>query len=159
MMKRIKLVSLLLAGILLLCTACGSAPAAEKEVELAPLMDEILAVAPIDDILILSESDMLDFYGIKSDQMKQFAAALNMNGISAQEIVLIEGVDQSAAEEIVKKLENRLSSRLAESKDYLPDEYAIISECEVSQSGSYCRLIIHANAKDAIAIYNKAFEK
>ena len=159
MMKRTKLVSLLLAGIMLICTACGSAPAADKQVELAPLMEEILTAAPIDDILVLTESDMLDFYGIKAEQMKQFSAALNINGISAQEIVLIEGVDSGAAEEIAKKLDNRLSARMAESKDYLPDEYAVISECEVSRSGSYCRLIIHANAKEAIAIYNQAFEK
>ena len=158
-MKRTKLVSLLLAGILLICTACGSAPAAEKDVELAPLMEEILAVAPIDDILILGESDMLDFYGIKAEQMKQFSAALNMNGISAQEIVLIQASDEDAALQIATKLSNRLTARMAESENYLPDEYAIISECEVSASGTYCRMIIHANAKEAITIYNKAFGK
>lgn len=155
-MKRTKLVSLLLAGIMLICSACGSASA--KEVELAPLMEEILAVAPIDDVLVLGESDMLDFYGIKAEQMKQFAAALNMNGISAQEIVLIQATDDAAAQEIAAKLSNRLSARMAESENYLPDEFAIISECEVSQSGSYCRLIIHANAKEAITIYNNAFK-
>ena len=158
-MKRTKLISLLLAGIMLICTACGSAPAAEKEVELAPLMEEILTAAPIDDILVLSESDMLDFYGIKADQMKQFSAALNMNGISAQEIVLIQAADENAVEQISTKLSNRLAARMAESENYLPDEYEIISQCEVSASGTYCRLIIHANAKEAIAIYNNAFGK
>lgn len=155
-MKRTKLVSLLLAGIMLICSACGAS--SEKNVELAPLMEEILAVAPIDDVLVLGESDMLDFYGIKAEQMKQFSAALNMNGISAQEIVLIQATDNAAAQEITAKLSNRLSARMAESENYLPDEFAIISACEVSQSGSYCRMIIHANAKEAITIYNNAFK-
>ena len=157
-MKRTRLVSLLLSCVMLVCTACSSTSSV-KDVELAPLMEEILAVAPIDDTLVLGESDMLDFYGIKAEQMKQFSAALNMNGISAQEIVLVQGVDEAAAQEIAIKLSNRLAARMAESENYLPDEFEIISQCEVSQSGTYCRLIIHANAKDAINIYNKAFEK
>ena len=158
-MKRMKFAALLLAGVMMLCTACSSSqPAPAKEVDLPALMEEILQTAPIDDPLTLGESDMLDFYGIKAEQMKQFAAILNINGISAQEIVLIEAADDASAEEIMNKLSNRLSSREAESKDYLPDEYEIISQCEVVRNGTQLRMIIHANAKEAITIYNKAFE-
>lgn len=157
-MKRIKLTALLVSAVMLLCTACGGSTPAPKEVNLASVMEEILTTAPIDDALTLGESDMLDFYGIKGEQMKQFAAVLNINGISAQEIVLIEAADQAAAQEIAKKLDNRLSSRMAESKDYLPDEYEIISQCKVAQEGNYFRMIIHANAEQAITIYNNAFK-
>ena len=91
--------------------------------------------------------------------MKQFAAQQCSNGISAQEIVLVEAVDEAAASVIQEKLENRLSARMAESKDYLPDEYTIISDCEVVRDGLCVRLIIHAQEDALVEQYNKALSK
>ena len=153
----------LLCAVMLLCCACGgpeNTPApTPTPVDLPALMTELTAAAPIEDPLILSETDMLDFYGIEAAQMKQFAAQQCSNGISAQEIVLVEAVDDAAASSIQEKLENRLNSRMAESKDYLPDEYEIISGCEVVRDGLCVRLIIHAEEEALVALYNKALSK
>ena len=151
----------MLCAVMLLCCACGgsetktasSTPA--KTIDLPTLMTELTSTAAIDDPLILGESDMLDFYGIEAAQMKQFSAQQCSNGISAQEIVLVEAVDEAAASAIQEQLEKRLSSRMAESKDYLPDEYEIISGCEVVRDGLYVRLIIHAEEDALVDLYNK----
>lgn len=153
----------LVCAVMLLCCSCGDSetnPApAPTPVDFSALMETLTTIAPIDDPLILGESDMLDFYGIEATQMKQFAAQQCSNGISAQEIVLVEAVDEAAASVVQEKLENRLSARMAESKDYLPDEYTIISDCEVVRDGLCIRLIIHAQEDALVEEYNKALSK
>lgn len=160
-MKRKNLLSLLLCAVMLTCAACsgGSSSAPAQEADLPAVMEQLLAAAPIDDPLTLGETDMLDFYGIEADQMKQFSAVLNSNGISAQEIVLVEAVDDTAAGKVLEKLTNRLSARTAEADGYLPDEYEILSTCEAVADGCYVRLIIHAQADELIEIYNNAIGK
>lgn len=154
-MTRWKRLPALILSLLLLCASCSKESSKAVEVDVPALMESMLTTAPIDDPLTLTESDMLDFYGIPAEHMTQFAATLCSNGISAQEIVLVETPDETTAAEVATRLQNRLEARMAESKDYLPDQYEIISGCEVVQNGCLVRLIIHPEAETLITLYQE----
>lgn len=135
----------LAAAMALSLTACSGGGNEEEfaDFSVQTALEDMLAQAPIDDPLTLTETDMLDFFGIRADSMEEFAAVTCANGISAQAIVLVEAADGEAALTVVEKLENRLAARAAEADGYLPDQYAIITECEVKQHGNYVSMIIH----------------
>jgi hypothetical protein len=116
-------------------------------------MTDLLAAAPIDDPLTLTEGDMLDFYGIQGEDMSEFAATMCSNGISAQEIVLVKAVSEDSAKTVEEKLQNRLENRKSELKDYLPDQYEIVSNCQVVRDGVYVRLIISPEEEQLVEIY------
>ncbi len=126
-------------------TACsgGKDKTEFAEFRVQTVMEDLLSQVTIEDSLTLSETDMLDFFGIKTENMAEFAAVTCANGISAQEIVLVKAADEDNAQIVEEKLNNRLNARAAEAENYLPDEYAILKECEVQRHSVYVALIIH----------------
>ena len=58
-----------------------------------------------EDMLPLAETDLMEYYGIDAANVKQFAGAVNLTGISAEEIVLIEAVDANAAASVKAQLD------------------------------------------------------
>lgn len=153
---------LLVCAVMLSLCACGGQskqPVEKKEeISVQSVMDEMLSQAEIQDPLVLSESDMLDFFGIKSENMSEFAAVTCANGISAQEIVLIKAVNEECAEIIEEKLENRLENRKAEFENYLPDQYDILTECEVEQEDVYVCMILHPEHEKLEKLYDGYFD-
>lgn len=151
-----KLIAMALAFVMALgVTACSGG---EDKTEFADfsvqtVMEDMLSQVTIDDSLTLSETDMLDFFGIKAEHMTEFSAVTCANGISAKEIVLVKAADEDNAQILEEKLNNRLNSRAAEAENYLPDEYAIIKECEVQRHGVYVALIIHPEHEKLEDIY------
>ncbi len=135
----------LAAAMALSMTACtgGEDKKEYADFSVQSAMEDMLAQASIEDPLTLGEGDMLDFFGISADSMEEFAAVTCSNGISAQEIVLVKAVDEVDALAVMEKLEKRLDARAAELENYLPDEYAVVSECDVANHGVYVALIIH----------------
>ena len=153
---------LLSCAMLMSLCACGgqSEPPSEKQADISvqTVMDEMLSQAEIQDPLVLSEADMLDFFGIKGEDMAEFAAVTCANGISAQEIVLIKAADKDSAEQVEEKLENRLENRRAEFENYLPDQYDILTECEVEQDGIYVCMILHPEHEKLEKLYDDYFD-
>lgn len=148
------------AMLLGLC-ACGGGQEknAVADVSVQSVLDEMLTKAEVEEPLILTEGDMLDFFGIKGEDMAEFAAVTCSNGISAQEIVLVKAVNESSAEAIEEKLENRLENRMAEFKDYLPEQYDILTECDVEQEGVYVCMILHPQHEMLEELYDGYFDK
>lgn len=149
------------AMLMSLCACRGqSEPPSEKQADISvqTVMDEMLSQAEIQDPLVLSEADMLDFFGIKGEDMAEFAAVTCANGISAQEIVLIKAADKDSAEQVEEKLENRLENRRAEFENYLPDQYDILTECEVEQDGIYVCMILHPEHEKLEKLYDGYFD-
>jgi len=141
-----KLICMTLAAVMALgLTACGGGDEKKEfaDFSVQALMEDMLTRVTIDDPLTLTEPDMLDFFGIKGESMSEFAAVTCANGISAQEIVLVKAVDEDTGIEIMGKLADRMDARAAEAENYLPDQYAIISECQVARYGLYVAMIIH----------------
>ena len=144
-----------LAGALSLCLcACGG----QKEPEYAQfsvqtVMDDLMTQVTVDDPFVMNENDLLDFFGIQETDWEEFAAVTCGNGISAQEIVLVKAVDEDSAETVQEKLDDRLESRAAQAKDYLPEEYEIIQACETTRHGVYVSMIVHPEHEELEELY------
>ena len=143
---------LLLVALVLTLAACGgkkeAAPAA------AVNLSDVLAKFSLgEEMMALSESDLLDLYGINAADVKQFAGAVNTSGIKCDEIVLIEAVDADAASRVKTALDTRYQAKLNEMENYLPDEYAIVKECQVTSSGNFVAMIVGPTAAELTKIY------
>ena len=136
-----------------LLTACGAKEA--KSADLAAVLGKFPMSG---DMMSLTEEDMLDFYGISAEDMKQFAAAVNGTGIRCDEYVLIEAVDTDAAGRVKTALDNRYQEKLNQMDGYLPDEYAVIKACSVEQDGNYVTMIVAENAEKLTKLYQESFK-
>lgn len=155
-MKRIMCV--LLALMALVLGACSQQQPA-KEVDLGKVMSDLSAAYGLEEgMLELTKDDLLELYGIEAEDVKQFAARLQMESTLADEIILIESVDSKAAERVKEMLENRYQSKLNETRDYLPDEFAKIEKCKVAQNGNFVSMIVCAEAEKAVNDYEKAIQ-
>jgi hypothetical protein len=159
------LIRTLLACVMMvsLC-ACGggqgnAAQGKTADINVQSVLDEMLAQVEIEDPLVLTGTDMLDFFGIKEEDMAEFAAVTCANGISAQEIVLVKAVDEKSAELVEEKLENRLENRMAEFQNYLPEQYDILTECDVEREGVYVSMILHPQHEGLEELYDSYFDK
>ena len=152
-MKRI--MALALAACLLLLAGCGSTA---KSADLAAVQTALAAQYDLDGMMALSEDDLLDMYGIKMDDVKQYVALIAKSSTSADEILLFEGKDADAAARLKQQLDKRYQAKLNEAKDYLPDEYAKIEACKVVESGAYVALIVSADAEAMTKVYQDSFK-
>lgn len=158
-MKKIFAVVLMLVLVLAL-TACGGkeetaneAPVQKQAAEV--VLSDIMAQFTFDgEMLELAASDMLDLYGIEEADMKQFAAAVNTSGIDCDEVIMVEAVDADAAGRVKACLDARYQAKLNETENYLPDEYAVIKECAVTQKGNFVAMIVAPNAGDMVKVYD-----
>ncbi len=152
-----KLTSLLLALSLALLALAGCGGAA-KTADLNAVKDALAAQFDLTGMMALSEDDLLDMYGIKMDDVKQYVALVAKSSTSADEILLFEAKDAAAASRIREKVDNRYKAKLNEAKDYLPDEYAKISACKAETSGNYVSLIVSSDAEAMVKAYREAFK-
>ena len=150
-----KLMALALTACLLLA-ACAGGPA--KYADLAAVQAALSEACDLEGMMALSEDDLLDMYGIKMEDVKQYAALIAKTSTSADEILLFEGKDADAAARLKAQLDKRYQAKLNEAKDYLPDEYAKISACKVMESGNFVSLIVSADAEALVKIYQDSFK-
>lgn len=153
-MKR-KMRGLLLAmSVLLLLgiTACGGVKT--TEVDVAQVMEEMREAHPIQGSLQLTDTDMLNFYGIDTDTLESYSAEMAADGITANEVVLVKAKDEESAKTVETKLQNRLDARRNEFKNYLPDQYAVVEKSEVKRDGVYVRLIMSPYQDELAELYD-----
>ncbi|MBQ3265779.1 MAG: DUF4358 domain-containing protein [Ruminococcus sp.] len=138
-MKKVLTILTALILTVALCTACGSA----KDVDLKQVMNDVNSTYSLTDMKSIDDTDSLNrYYQIDADSVKQFAAQLPSSASSFNEIILIEAVDSSAADDIKTKLDARLSSQLSSAKSYNAEQVGMIEACEVKESGNYVYLVI-----------------
>ena len=148
-MKRIIAAALILALCILLCS-CGQEAQPLSRV-FADMKDQV----GLSDLVEFHDASGLDrFYGISAEDVAEFAGGINNTGVIQEEIVLIRATDADAAARIAEKLTNRLNSKLNETKNYNPEQYAIIEKCGVETNGNYVSLIISENADKLKPIYH-----
>ncbi len=133
--------------------ACGGTQKA-ADMDVKQVMQAMLEKAPIEGGIELSQDDMLNFYGIQSEDVDTFAADLAADGITAKEIVLVKAKDEDSAKTVETKLQSRLDARRNEFNNYLPDQYAIVEKSEVKRDGVYVRLIISPQQDELVELYN-----
>jgi hypothetical protein len=133
-MKRIIAVLLLVA----LLAGCGSTA---KNVNMEELYAALESVG-MPEMVSLKADMMLDFYGIKAEDVKQAVVTVCSDGLRADEVWLLEAVSADAAAKLKGLAENRLKQKDAESVTYSPEQNAIVKKAFLTVEGNYVILIV-----------------
>ena len=154
-MRRLISLALVAAMVLGLAACGGNKKSSVPDFRVQDAMDAMLDRVGADDMMALSEGDMLDFYGIRAEDMEQFSAAVTFTGISAKEIVLVKATGEDAAQRVREQLVKRVANRMAEFENCLPDQFDIAANhSRVSRDGVYVSLIISGELEDLSKIYS-----
>ena len=150
-MKKLICLTAIIAVLSIMLCACGQAAKPLSEV-----FEQMKTDYNITDMMEFDSVDDFSRYGIAADDIEEYAGGINKSGVDQEEIVLIRATDSDAAERIRTSLENRLESKKNETKNYNPEQYAIMEDCTVDVDGNYVSLIISENADAMKADYKKA---
>lgn len=108
-----------------------------KTVDLAALRTQFVTDYSLTDVLEVETEGLNNLYGITEDMVKNSASFSASSGAAfAQEVVMVEAVDESAAATVAEKLETRLST-IAEQ---LPPTIPTVWRCGKVQGGHRRRL-------------------
>jgi len=155
-MKRLIAVICVISALCILFTACSSDGGSKASKSLSDIYDEIKSEVTLPDMVELSSADRLDRnYGITEDMAEEFAGGIDSSGVTMTEIVLIKAKDSDSAAQIETKLNNRLSAKLDQNRNYNPEQAEIIEKCEVKTYGMYVTLIISEDAEKITGIVEK----
>lgn len=147
-MKKIITVAVAMVMCLSLLAGCGS-----KDVNLSDVMTKLNSDYSLS-LVTLSSVDELDtYYGIKSEDVKQFAAEIDSTNDAPKEIVLIEASDADAASRVEDALTSRLNSIMATYNSYSPDQVDMVKACKVTKDGNFVSLIVADKAPDMLNLY------
>lgn len=136
--------SIILAALLLFgMTACGGTePAQVKEMDMQQLYASIQEAVQMPEMLTLDESLMLDYCGIRSEQVKQAVVVICADSLRTDELWLLEAVDEAAAKTLSELANTRLRKKGEESITYSPEQYAVVEKAELLQLGNYVILLV-----------------
>lgn len=135
-------------------TACGSK---EVTVDLNEVRAEMLETQNPEEPWMLETDALKNLYGIEAEDVAQSASYVTMSGTFPDEVILVQAVDEKAAERIQSALSARLSEVMVQSQNYDPDNYAAAQKCTVSVDGTYVALILSPDQEALRTVYGACF--
>ena len=152
-MKRTIATVLIIAALVSL-GACGAAPE-EKNIDLNALYEGYADRLPA--MMVLDETTMLHFLGIRAEDCSEFVTAICMGGLEADEIWLIKAKDEKALESLKQLAESRMNAKLDETVSYNPEQYAIVQKGEILTNGLYLAFLVSPHVDSMKADFENAF--
>lgn len=141
-MKRIYAI-ILAAFMLLSMTACGGGETTQvKEMDMQQLYASIQEAVQMPEMLTLDAGLMLDYCGIRAEQVKQAVVVICADSLRTDELWLLEAVDEAAAKTLSELANTRLRKKGEESITYSPEQYAVVEKAELLQLGNYVILLV-----------------
>ena len=154
MKKRNLLILFLL--MLMVFSACNNNKKEDLEIDMPELLETMEEASKWEGMMIIGKKHLTNLYAIDEDEVTAFIGVMKTDGISADEIIIIEAKDAKSAEDLEKKLRTRLDAKATEAKDYLPEEYKVIEEAEILRKDKFLTLIVATNAEELADIFKEA---
>ncbi len=133
--------------------------AAAQAVDLEACKEKMVSTLDLSDVAEIGASRLLDLYGIKSEWVKASASFAAASGAAfPMEIIMIEATDESAAKQILEKLETRVSDIYEQAASYDPDSAALAKKCPVERDGVYVSMFFSEKYADMQKIFNEAIK-
>lgn len=160
MLKRILMTLTAVLLILTLFTACSGADKdSGKAKDLNEIMNTVNANYDLGSLkTITSTDDLMRFYQIEADSVKQYAAEFSSDSTDFSEVVILEAADAPAVEVIKNKLETHLQAQRRNAKSYSPEQLSTLEACEVQQSGNYVYLVISDQYEEINSAVSEALQ-
>ena len=134
-MKKKAFVLLWLSAFLLLA-GCQNAQVNQPDIPLTEAARQ--AMADPDAYISYTADDLYDMIGISTEAV----FFKDKDTLSGREIILVRGKDAQSISGITKALEQYLSQRKEETRNYLPNAYRLLCDAAVQASGLTVSLII-----------------
>ena len=151
-MKKILCVLLMV----LLLAGCAEHPVA---LNMEAVYEEIGKSVALPQMLELDADMMLDYCGIKGEDVSQAKVLICADSLRTDEIWLLEAVDANAADRLVKLAEGRLTQKGEESITYSPEQYKVVEKAQLIQVGNYIALLVSPDAEAMAQVFNQAAAK
>ncbi len=96
--------------------------------------------------MIVPDDFITNYFGIDVGQLEEYLFVMSEMATSAETIVIVKADGQNK-QSVIASLQTVLDQKAAEMKDYLPDQFDIVSRSEVKELGGYVYLVISENAE------------
>lgn len=151
---------ILMLAVLTAFSVCSCGGSSEKTPAVADIAKAITDEFPLSNAMseVSGEDKIKNVYGFEPTDYSEVVAYVNNSGTDQDEIVIVKATSSDAVQNIKGKLENKMKAKLNSTKSYLPEQYEMISKCEVAEKGDYVRMIISPNADRMVEIFNAQFE-
>lgn len=136
---------------------CGKTAGKTVNLVLSEVRTAMIDAQGTEEAYLLDTDALLNLYGIREEDVAQSASYVTMSGTFPDEIILVEAVDEAAAERIAASLETRLNEVMIQSETYDPDNYKAAQACKVETNGLYISLILSPNQASLTEIYQSYF--
>lgn len=151
-MKKLICMTAIIAVLAIVLCACGQAAKPLSEV-----FAQLKTDYNITDMMEFDSVDDFSRYGIAADDIKEYAGGINKSGVDQEEIIMIQATDADAAARVQISLTKRLEAKKNETKNYNPEQYAIVEDCSVNvDKTTYVSMFVSKNAEAMKADYKKA---
>ncbi len=155
-----KFLSLMLALTLVLgMTACGSTAAETQpavSIDVNALYESYSPSLP--DMFFPDEDTLMNFLGIDVADCTQYKIAICADGMTTDEVWLIEAKDEAALEKLQGLAQVRIEAKLDETVTYAPDQYVVVEKAELLTNGLYLALLISPEVDTLKAVFEAAFQ-
>lgn len=145
-----------LLAVLLTLSACSGGTKI-PDVDLTQVRTDLLEAQGIEDPYLLDTDALKSLYGIEAEDVAQSASYVTMDGTFPDEIILVQAVDDKAAERIQSCLKTRLDEVMVQSQTYDPENYAAAQKCTVTVDGTYVALILSPEQETLRSVYGGYF--
>lgn len=111
-------------------------------IRLTALKSDMLKKLNITDALDLGKDALLSQYGIREEDVADFACFVTLDGAFPQEIVMIRAGSADAANRVKEHLQTRLEEFRVQSQNYDAENYAVAQKCSILTSGNYVAMFL-----------------
>ena len=107
------------------------------------------------EMMTFSASDLSDLYGLDSTSVEGFVGKTPMMSVQASEYLVVKAVS-GQAETVKKGMLKRQADLDTTWKQYLPEQYELVKNYKLVESGDYLLFAVGDNASAAVEAFNKA---
>lgn len=149
-----KMICTALALMLLLGMAgCGGT---SVKMDMQAVYTDICGSVQVPEMLELNEGLMLDYCGIKAEDVSQAIVLICADSLRTDEIWLLEAVDAKAASRLMALAEKRLNKKGEESITYSPEQYKVVEKAQLLQAGNCIALLVSPDSEAMAQVFNQA---
>ncbi|MDR3179207.1 MAG: DUF4358 domain-containing protein [Oscillospiraceae bacterium] len=157
-----KLIYIVISCLLLVTVLCFSFKSKnqKKEPDLNQIKEQIENQIKLKDMMELDKNGLLEVCYVDSSKVKNFYAKINEVGVNADEIIIVEAINEEAAEQIKNAINKRREDKLNQSENYSPKDNEKIKKSTVNKKNNYVSFFVcDDEEKNKIEkIYSSSFE-
>lgn len=142
--------ALLLIGLtLIVLIAAGCQEKSPEKAAALPLREAVeKALTDKDGLVAYTADDLTDLMGILPEDYTEALFLVGSDSLSGREIIAVRAKDASSLKKMTESLNNYLSQRMEETRNYLPDAYKLQSQAKVESKNLTAVLIIGAHSAE-----------